>query len=174
MFSKIRRGYWSILLILALVQIVAGERTPGCYLTEDATTPIDGCSCHESCDVCGYNADPSGAADCVTCQDASHSLTAIYTDGTGTCSPSTAGCYLTASLPALDDCTCHESCKACGYSGSPTGETDCASCANSAHVLTVVYTDGTGSCAAASAATPVRFIGLSVALVAIASLVAVY
>ena len=50
----------------------------------NVTADEGGCACHATCETCGYAADPSGRADCVTCADGSK-VREVYTDGTGIC-----------------------------------------------------------------------------------------
>ena len=54
------------------------------------------------------------------------------------------GCY-TDPWTSVPGCTCHASCKACGYTDSPTGAADCITCADGS-VVQAVYSDGTGRC----------------------------
>jgi len=61
----------------------------GCYALSTDTTPIAGCTCHETCAKCGYFNWPNTDDDCVTCADPSVTVTAVYGDGTGYCTPYT-------------------------------------------------------------------------------------
>lgn len=130
------------------------EVEDGCYAAPSAK--LRDCACHDSCAACGYSANPSTRDSCITCSDPSADLVVKYLDGTGRCvsdsePPDTPGneepsaipdpdpfsdnvvetdmegCYMTADFP-ISDCTCHESCKACGYGENPTAMTDCISC----------------------------------------------
>ena len=61
----------------------------GCYALSTDTTPIAGCTCHETCAKCGYFNWPNTDDDCVTCADPSVTVTAVYGYGTGHCTPYT-------------------------------------------------------------------------------------
>lgn len=62
------------------------------------------------------------------------------------------GCYEDShDQSSITGCSCHASCAACGYNDAPTGNEDCITCADAAHILTPVFDDGTGSCAAPAA-----------------------
>jgi hypothetical protein len=60
--------------------------TAGCFANSGDTQKIANCNCHSTCKKCGYNTEPNGVNDCVTCMDSTHKITAVYTDGTGFCS----------------------------------------------------------------------------------------
>ena len=57
----------------------------GCF--DSTGLQINDCTCHSSCEACGFYYDPSAADDCWTCADGG-SVTPVYSDGTGTCSTS--------------------------------------------------------------------------------------
>ena len=64
----------------------AGDGTT-CYSAPGTVLPD--CTCDESCGTCGYY-EGSGlrtAIDCLTCADSSVQVTAVRSDGTGTCDP---------------------------------------------------------------------------------------
>ena len=44
-----------------------------------------------------------------------------------------------------DNVKCHESCKSCGFSDNPSGDSDCITC-NDGYKLHPIYRDGTGKC----------------------------
>ena len=78
-------------LLLALTGVVASADAGDgstCYSAPDTVKP--GCTCDESCGTCGYY-EASGnfitALDCITCADSSVQVTAVKSDGTGTCDP---------------------------------------------------------------------------------------
>jgi len=58
------------------------------------------------------------------------------------------GCYEDLGGPQIAGCTCHSSCRACGYNDAPTDADDCITCADGSTVE-AVYDDGTGRCAVA-------------------------
>jgi len=72
--------------------IGAGDLTPvgagPCY--DGSFNTIDGCTCDDSCALCGYSDSPTGADDCITCADFT-AVTPEYPDGTGTCGGSAGG-----------------------------------------------------------------------------------
>jgi len=55
------------------------------------------------------------------------------------------GCYEYLGGPQIAGCTCHSSCRACGYNDEPTEADDCITCADGSTVE-AVYDDGTGRC----------------------------
>ena len=157
----------------------AGACTTGCYGSPGGAVLL-GCTCHASCEACGYTDSPTGAADCITCADKS-TVKAVYDDGTGLCGEFTdesgladEGCY-TDPWTSVPGCTCHASCKACGYTDSPTGAADCITCADGS-VVQAVYSDGTGRCGEFTGAAGQLLLGegaaTRLAMVAAASLLA--
>jgi hypothetical protein len=56
-----------------------------CY-EEAGGPPLAGCSCHESCQTCGYSTHPITANDCLSCRDPSMVVNAVDENGRGTCS----------------------------------------------------------------------------------------
>jgi hypothetical protein len=99
---------FKILLAIASVQAV-------CYDSDEEA--ISDCTCSFSCGDCGYSADPVYYRDCLTCSNLSYELTVVYDDGTGHCQTRKDGCYESYEAEEeISDCTCHESCGACGYS----------------------------------------------------------
>ena len=74
------------MLKLALTALAAAfARGRGeCFSDPGVALSADECACHATCETCGYAADPSGRADCVTCADGSK-VREVYADGTGIC-----------------------------------------------------------------------------------------
>ena len=73
-----------VALLGATLALSATAQTTGCYLMEGSSTAISGCTCHSTCMKCGYSAGPDSQSDCVTCANGG-TVTAVYNDGTGTC-----------------------------------------------------------------------------------------
>merc|ERR1719411_1881729 len=49
-------------------------------------------------------------------------------------------------MEKLEDCTCHSSCKACGFSDEPTGEGECVSCGDDDKLVSSWPSDLRGHC----------------------------
>lgn len=114
----------------------------GCY--NDEYMKVSNCTCHSSCEACGYTSDnPIEEFNCISCADGS-SVNSVNKDGTGHCSGSLKGCY-NEDYVKLSNCTCHSSCEACGYNDYPAKEFDCLSCADGSNA-NPVHKDGTGHC----------------------------
>jgi hypothetical protein len=128
------------------------EKMSGCYNGDGDyydVASISDCTCHDSCGACGYGSDPTGSTDCISCSDPTYEVNPVNEDGTGECVKiPKSGCYETEGDEAsIADCTCHESCGACGYGSDPTGSTDCISaCSNPTYEVNPVNEDGTGEC----------------------------
>ena len=77
---------FALFLALVAARVLGSVATPnsGCFQNSWDTTPIAGCSCHSSCEKCGYYNWPVAYNDCVTCADGS-AVVPVYSDGTGTC-----------------------------------------------------------------------------------------
>ena len=94
-----------------------------CYALPGRETLLEGCECDSSCSTCGYfpekvlaslsfsysydfsfsyrDALPVGAGECIECADDYPYFTAIYEDGTGTCTGPTATRTSTAAPTSL-------------------------------------------------------------------------
>lgn len=114
-------------LLLALTGVVASADAGDgstCYSAPDTVKP--GCTCDESCGTCGYY-EGSGnfitALDCITCADSSVQVTAVKSDGTGTCDPDYDG---SATLSEAD-CSTWRDYMTCSppLSGPPHTEATC-------------------------------------------------
>lgn len=60
-----------------------------CYASfedREHRTAIPKCECHSTCQVCGYNDDPTGYNNCVSCVEGLY-LQQLNDDGSGYCSP---------------------------------------------------------------------------------------
>ena len=55
-----------------------------------------------------------------------------------------ASCFAEEGGEAIADCTCHESCATCGYSGAPTASSECITCEGEGIELFPYWEDGTG------------------------------
>jgi len=98
----------------------------GCY--NAALQRIPGCVCHSTCATCGYEDNPTGPSHCITCRSGQAVSESPYRlDGTGTCGRALSGCYDLFNNE-LQNCTCHDSCAACGYRDSPNEASDCIQC----------------------------------------------
>ena len=118
----------------------------GCYDEDEASIAEEECACHESCGACGYAEDPTGSNDCLYCSDPTYEVNPLYADGTGVCVKSD-GCYENeADDSSIADCTCHESCGACGYAEDPTGYDSCLTCSDPTYEVNPVNSDGSGDC----------------------------
>jgi hypothetical protein len=117
---------------------------PGCYEDEDDDEVISDCTCHESCGACGYYDEPTDFDDCLTCSDPLYEVNPLYDDGSGEC-VEMSGCYGDDGS-SMSDCTCDESCGACGYYEDPTDYDDCLTCSEPRYSVTPVYDDGSGEC----------------------------
>ena len=54
------------------------------------------------------------------------------------------GCYSAPGV-AISDCSCHWTCRSCGYNDEPSEYNDCIDCADFSAVVPV-FSDGTGTC----------------------------
>jgi hypothetical protein len=77
---------FALFLALVAARVLGSVAAPnsGCFQNSWDTSPIAGCSCHSSCEKCGYYSWPIAYNDCVTCADGS-AVVPVYSDGTGTC-----------------------------------------------------------------------------------------
>jgi len=114
-----------------VITLESTTRAPGCYGNQNQLDPFPGCECHPSCSTCGYYDNPVQYNDCIACSNSTHVVKPHYGDGTGSCIvmdlATASGCYASPGEP-IPDCTCHKSCKACGFSEDPTSYTNCLSC----------------------------------------------
>ena len=77
-------------LLLALTGVVASaDAGDGSTCYSAPGTVLPDCTCDESCGTCGYFEESgfTSALDCLTCADSSVQVTAVRSDGTGTCDP---------------------------------------------------------------------------------------
>jgi hypothetical protein len=73
----------------------------------------------------------------------------VYDDGSGHCEIKADGCWEDEDDDLEDynsDCTCHESCGACGYNDDPTDYDDCLTCSDPTFEVNPIYADGSGDC----------------------------
>jgi len=110
----------------------------GCY-KRYLNEKIKGCSCHSSCEACGYNKRSDTVLDCITCADGSE-VNPVWKDGTGYCGK-VQGCYDYYKGKKIPDCFCPSSCGACWFYDN---KYDCISCTDGSNVR--VYNDGVGYC----------------------------
>lgn len=86
--SHPRTETFALFLALVAARVLGSVAVPppnsGCFQNSGDSSPIAGCSCHSSCEKCGYYWWPDKHNDCVTCADGS-AVDPVYSDGTGTC-----------------------------------------------------------------------------------------
>ncbi|KAH8056937.1 galactose oxidase [Aureococcus anophagefferens] len=118
------------MLKLALTALAAAfARGRGeCFSDPGVAISADECACHATCETCGYAADPSGRADCVTCADGSK-VREVYTDGTGICAGDDLAEICEDTCASANDGACDDgfATRFAGESACPCGS-DCGDC----------------------------------------------
>jgi hypothetical protein len=104
----------------------------GCYMSSSDSDAITGCSCHASCESCGYYSWPTADNDCITCADG-EDVTPVYTDGTGTCDGDNSNDQEGAACPGCEasgSSFCNFDDGATGFCESCTGFDSSSDCNN--------------------------------------------
>ena len=118
------------MLKLALTALAAAfARGRGeCFSDPGVALSADECACHATCETCGYAADPSGRADCVTCADGSK-VREVYADGTGICAGDDLAEICEDTCASANDGLCDDgsATRFAGESACPCGS-DCGDC----------------------------------------------
>ena len=132
-----------IVLLFGVLGVGLSSASEVCF--DEDRVGIADCECHETCATCGFDSDPTGKKDCITCADGDD-VTPFYTDGTGICGISSASeaCF-DGDGDGITYCWCHKTCAKCGFDSDPTGKKDCITCADGDDVKPF-YADGTGTC----------------------------
>jgi len=124
----------------------------GCYDKEGDYIPISSnlCTCHSDCQSCGFKAEigvnPSGPNHCLACKKVTGNnpqpvLTFAPGKRYGTCAlpvVKDAGCYgAPTDVDKIRGCSCHESCRTCGYSSNPlpSSNGECLTCKDKDHIV---------------------------------------
>ena len=71
-----------IVLLFGVLGVGLSSASEVCF--DEDRVGIADCECHETCATCGFDSDPTGKKDCITCADGDD-VKPFYADGTGTC-----------------------------------------------------------------------------------------